>query len=266
MSQHLSPVEKRIREKVGQCIADFQLIEEGDRVMVACSGGKDSYGMLHILERLRQAAPVKFELLAVHLDQGQPGFRIDTVERMLERMGVPHKILREHTYPIVADKTRAGQAPCFICSRLRRGILYRAAGELGCNKIALGHHRDDVIDTLMLNLFRTGQLKAMPPKLKSDDGRNIVIRPLAYVPEPDMIALAEEMQFEIAPCTLCSGNEEQARHKVRRLMTELEKDNPHLRGNIFAATQNVRVTHLLDRNLFDFDEAELPHEAAGAVV
>ena len=242
----------RLREKIGQCIHEFDLVAAGDRIIVAVSGGKDSYALLWLLDQLRRASPVKFELLAVHLDQGQPGFEGARVESMLARSGVPFHIERQATYPVVVEKTLPGQATCFMCSRLRRGILYTTAQRLGCNKIALGHHRDDLIETLFMNLLRTGQLKTMPPKLFAENGAVTVIRPLAFVAEDDLKAYAAEMQFEISPCTICSAQDGLERNKVKALIRELETGNPHLRGNILGAMRNVRVTHLLDKRLFDF--------------
>src|SRR3954463_16798969 len=196
-------VERRLLRDMGRAVGDHRLIESGDRIMVAMSGGKDSYAMCVLLRDLQARAPVRFELLAVHLDQGQPGYDGTPLESWLEAEGIPHKVLHENTYAIVTDKIPAGSTYCSLCSRLRRGILYRVAGELGCNKIALGHHRDDVLATFFLNLFHGGKLKAMPAKLVSDDGRHTVIRPLVYVAESDLLEFSKIKAFPIIPCTLC---------------------------------------------------------------
>ncbi len=242
-------LQKRLLTKVARASHDHDLVEPGDKILVGMSGGKDSYVMLHLLQRLQARAPFEFELVAVHLDQGQPGFPTDILERWLESQDVPHHIVRKHTYGIVVDKTAPGKAFCSMCSRMRRGILYVTAQELGCTKIALGHHRDDSIETLMLNLLYSGQIKAMPPRLTSDDGRNVVIRPLMYCAEVDIAALAAQIGFPILPCTLCSQQPDLKRAKVKALLDELHADNPNVRGNMFAALSNVQPTHLLDTQL-----------------
>ena len=242
-------LERRLLSKVARASQDFGLIEPGDKIMVGMSGGKDSYVMLHLLQGIQRRVPFSFDLIAVHLDQGQPGFPVDTLEAWLEKQDVPHKIVRKHTYEIVMEKTAPGKAYCSMCSRLRRGILYNTAVELGCTKIALGHHRDDSIETLMLNLLYAGQIKAMPPLLHSDDGRNTVIRPLIYCAEKDIATLAQTVGFPILPCTLCSTQPDLKRAQVKRLLNELDAANPHVRGNVFAALSNVRPTHLLDQQL-----------------
>ena len=243
---------KRIRRQVGEAIADFGLIEEGDRVMVCLSGGKDSYSMLDVLMSLRDKAPVNFELISVNLDQKQPGFPERVLPEYLSSLGVPFKIIEQDTYSIVKRVIPEGKTMCALCSRLRRGVLYRVAGELGATKIALGHHRDDVLATFFLNLFHAGKLKAMPAKLRSDDGRHIVIRPLAYVAEDDLAAYAEAKAFPIIPCTLCGSQENLQRKVVGRMLKEWEKSEPGRIQSILRALTDVRPSQLLDRKLFDF--------------
>ena len=243
---------KRIRRQVGEAIADFGMIEEGDRVMVCLSGGKDSYGMLDVLLSMQQKAPVKFELIAVNLDQKQPGFPERVLPEYLTSLGVPFRIVEQDTYSVVKRVVPEGQTMCALCSRLRRGALYRVAGELGATKIALGHHRDDVLATFFLNLFHAGTLKAMPAKLLSDDGRNVVIRPLAYVAEDDLAAYAEAKAFPIIPCTLCSSQQNLQRKVVGRMLKAWEKTEPGRIQSILRAMTDVRPSQLLDRKLFDF--------------
>jgi tRNA 2-thiocytidine biosynthesis protein TtcA len=243
---------KRIRRQAGEAIADFNMIEEGDRVMVCLSGGKDSYGLLDVLMSLRRKSPVKFELVAVNLDQKQPGFPERVLPDYLASIGVPFRIVEQDTYSVVKRVVPEGQTMCALCSRLRRGVLYRVAGELGATKIALGHHRDDVLATFFLNLFYAGALKAMPAKLRSDDGRNIVIRPLAYVAEADLAAYAEVKQFPIIPCTLCGSQANLQRQVVGRMLKAWEKSEPGRIASILRALTDVRPSQLLDRKLFDF--------------
>jgi tRNA 2-thiocytidine biosynthesis protein TtcA len=235
---------------LGRCVKDYALLSEGDRVMVCLSGGKDSYTMLTLLERLRRRAKLKFSLLAVHLDQGQPGYDGRPLEQYLAAHDVPHRIIREDTYSVVKENIPEGKTYCSLCSRLRRGVLYNVAQELGCTKIALGHHRDDAIETLMLNLMFTGSMRAMPPKLVSDDGRNIVIRPLAYAAEKTIARYAQLMEFPILPCNLCGSQEQLMRKQVKRLLSELEVSAPRVRESMLAAMTNVRPSQLLDRELW----------------
>jgi tRNA 2-thiocytidine biosynthesis protein TtcA len=230
---------------MGRCIADFELIEDGDRVMVAISGGKDSYTLLHLLERARRRAPVPFEIIAVHLDQGQPGYDGTALRAWLCEQGYEHQIIQEDTYRTVTKHISEGQTYCSMCSRLRRGILYNVAQSLGCTKIALGHHRDDAIETLMLNMMFNGSLSAMPAKLVSKDGRNIVIRPLLYSSERDIGAYSAQLDFPIVPCNLCGSQENLWRQQVKQMLDDIEKRAPKVRQSMLAALKNVHTTHLL---------------------
>lgn len=243
---------KRLRRQVGQAIADFNMIEAGDKVMVCLSGGKDSYGLLNILLHLRDHAPIDFEIVAVNLDQKQPGFPEDVLPAYLKQLGVPFHIEEQDTYSIVKKVIPEGQTTCSLCSRLRRGILYRVARELGANKIALGHHRDDIIQTMFLNMFFGGRLKAMPPKLVSDNGEFMVIRPLAYCSEKDMEAWADVQQFPIIPCNLCGSQENLQRQQMKEMLNDWDKRFPGRIKNLFASLSRVTPSHLLDHNLFDF--------------
>jgi tRNA 2-thiocytidine biosynthesis protein TtcA len=243
---------KRLRRQVGEAIADFNMIEAGDRVMVCLSGGKDSHALLDILLSMEEKAPVDFELIAVNLDQKQPGFPAHVLPEYLQGRGVAFRIVEQDTYSIVKRVIPEGKTMCSLCSRLRRGVLYRVAGELGATKIALGHHRDDILATFFLNLFHGGQLKAMPAKLQSDDGRHVVIRPLAYAAEADLAAYAEARAFPIIPCTLCGSQDNLQRQVVRRMIDEWEKRHPGRVESILRALTDVRPSHLLDRKLFDF--------------
>ncbi len=246
-------LEKRLCREVGRAIIDFNMIEEGDRVMVCVSGGKDSYTMLDILRKLQQRAPVKFELIAVNLDQKQPGFPADILPGYLSLLDMPFHIETQDTYSIVKQVIPEGKTMCSLCSRLRRGILYRVARELQCNKIALGHHRDDMLQTLFLNMFFGGKLKGMPPKLVSDNGEFMVIRPLAYVPEKDLIRWAEARQFPIIPCTLCGSQENLQRKQVGDMLRDWDKRFPGRLESMLSALQNVVPSHLMDRKLYPFE-------------
>jgi len=243
---------KRLRRQVGQAIADYTMIDAGDRVMVCLSGGKDSYGLLDVLLSLQKRSPLPFSIIAVNLDQKQPGFPADVLPRYLEGRGVPFRIVEQDTYSVVKRVIPEGATMCSLCSRLRRGVLYRVAGELGATKIALGHHRDDIVATFFLNLFHGGKLKTMPPKLVSDDGRHVVIRPLAYVRERDLARYAEACAFPLIPCALCGSQENLQRRQVSALIREWEKRLPGRVESIFNAMGNVVPTHLLDRTLQDF--------------
>jgi tRNA 2-thiocytidine biosynthesis protein TtcA len=243
---------KRIRRQVGEAIADFKMIEDGDRIMVCLSGGKDSHALLDVLLALQPKAPVRFELVAVNLDQKQPGFPADVLPTYLDSRGVEYRIVEQDTYSVVKRVVPEGKTMCSLCSRLRRGVLYRVADEIGATKIALGHHRDDILATFFLNLFHGGQLKAMPAKLRSDDGKHIVIRPLAYVAEDDLVAYAEHKAFPIIPCTLCGSQENLQRKVVGEMLADWERKNPGRIESIMRALSEVRPSHLLDRKLFDF--------------
>jgi tRNA 2-thiocytidine biosynthesis protein TtcA len=246
----LRTLEGQLARAAGRCIADFGLIEAGDRVMVCMSGGKDSYTLLSLLTRLQARSPIRFELLAVHLDQGQPGYDGAPLRAYLEASGVPFRILREDTYSVVKERVPEGKTYCSLCSRLRRGVLYNAAEALGCTKIALGHHRDDAIETLLLNLTFTGTLAGMPPKLQSRDGRNVVIRPLLYAHEKVIARFAELMRFPILPCNLCGSQEQLKRKAVKQLLAQLETHAPGVRESMIAAMGNVKAAHLLDASLW----------------
>lgn len=252
-------LQKRLLRETGKAIADFNMIEEGDKVMVCLSGGKDSYTLLDLLLTLRQRAPVNFDIVAVNLDQKQPGFPDHILPEYLESIGVPYHIETQDTYSIVTRVIPEGKTMCSLCSRLRRGILYRVAGELGATKIALGHHRDDILATFFLNLFYGGRMKAMPPKLMSDDGQHIVIRPMAYVTEKDIIAYAQLKQFPIIPCNLCGSQENLKRQEVGRMIAEWDKKLPGRSWNVFGALQRVVPTHLMDPKLFDFQGLQPPN-------
>ena len=247
----LARIERRLLGRVTRANKDYGLIGPGDRVMACVSGGKDSFAMLHLLRELQRRAPFEFSLVAVNLDQKQPGFPEHVIPTYMAANGYDFRVVERDTYAVVVDKVPEGKTYCSLCSRLRRGVLYDVAVELGATKIALGHHRDDIIETLLLNLFYSGQLKAMPPILRSDDGRNTVIRPLAYCCEEEIADYAALMRFPIIPCDLCGSQENLQRKKVKQLIAGLAAENPKVKGNLLAALGNVKVTHLLDRDLWD---------------
>jgi tRNA 2-thiocytidine biosynthesis protein TtcA len=262
----LDKLQKRIRRNVGQAIADFNMIEEGDKIMVCLSGGKDSYAMLDVLLGLQKTAPVTFELVAVNLDQKQPGFPEHILPAYLDTVGVEYHILEKDTYSIVKSVVPEGKTTCGLCSRLRRGSLYGFAEEIGANKIALGHHRDDIIETLFLNMFYGGTLKAMPPKLLSDDKRNVVIRPLAYCPEEDLIALAEAKKFPIIPCNLCGSQENLQRQNIKAMLADWNVKHPGRIQNIFGAIRNVKPSQLADTELFDFSNLAIDRQSGLEII
>jgi len=249
---NINKLHKRLRRNVGRAIQDFEMIRDGDRVMVCLSGGKDSYAMLDILMRLRDSAPVEFELVAVNLDQKQPGFPEHVLPDYLSSLQIPYRIVAEDTYSIVKRVIPEGKTTCGLCSRLRRGVLYRVASELGATRIALGHHRDDIIETLFLNMFFGGKLKAMPPKLLSDDGKHVVIRPLSYCKESDIEHYAVERGFPIIPCNLCGSQPNLQRQMIKEMLRDWDKRFPGRLETLFASLQNVAPSHLADRKLFDF--------------
>jgi tRNA 2-thiocytidine biosynthesis protein TtcA len=252
---------KRLCRLVGQAIGDFNMIEDGDKVMVCLSGGKDSYALLDILMTLRERAPINFEIVAVNLDQKQPNFPADILPAYLDKLGIPYHIENQDTYSIVKRLIPEGKTTCSLCSRLRRGILYRVADELGCNKIALGHHRDDILETFFLNMFFGGKLKGMPAKLVSDDGKHMVIRPMAYVKEVDTERYAEVKGFPIIPCDLCGSQENLQRKQIKNLMREWEKKHPGRVDNIFSSLSTVVPSHLMDRDLFGFKDIKADGQA-----
>jgi tRNA 2-thiocytidine biosynthesis protein TtcA len=239
----------KLMRAAAAAVRDFALVEDGDRILVGVSGGKDSYTLLHVLQRMRERAPIDFDLVAVNLDQGHPGFPADVIEAHLRSTGLPYRMIRQDTLSIVRRLVPEGRTTCPVCSRLRRGILYNAAVELGCNKIALGHHRDDLVETLLLSALYSGALKTMPPRLRSDDGRNVVIRPLCYAAEEDIAAFAEAMAFPVVPCDLCGSQPNLRRKKVKALLAELSRENRAVKGNLLAALGHVVPSHLLDRDL-----------------
>jgi len=251
-SQTLQRLEKWLLRQTGKALADYNMIEEGDTVLVCVSGGKDSHTLLHLLRLLQARAPVKFRLIAMNLDQKQPGFPAEVLPGYFEQIGVDYRIIEADTYSVVKEKIPEGKTTCSLCSRLRRGIIYRTAKELGANKIALGHHRDDIVHTLFLNLLFGGKLKAMPPKLVTDDKAHIVIRPLAYCPENDIARYARGMEFPIIPCNLCGSQENLQRQKIREMMQDWDRRYPGRTESVFTALQNVVPSHLADNQLFDF--------------
>jgi len=256
-------LEKKLCRLVGQAIGDFGMIEEGDKVMVCVSGGKDSYAMLDILMKLRERAPINFEIVAVNLDQKQPNFPAEILPNYLKNLGIQYHIEEQDTYSIVKRVIPEGKTTCGLCSRLRRGILYRVADELGATKIALGHHRDDILETLMLNMFYAGKLKGMPPKLRSDDGKHIVIRPLAYVPEKLLERYAGDMNFPIIPCDLCGSQPNLQRQVMKEMLRDWEKKHPGRVENLFRSMHHIVPSHLMDGEAFDFKNLEISAELSG---
>ena len=248
----LSKLEKKLRRNVGQAIAEYNMIEDGDKIMVCLSGGKDSYAMLSILMILQTLAPIKFDLIAVNLDQKQPGFPEHILPEYLESLGVEYKIVEEDTYSIVTDKIPEGKTTCSLCSRLRRAILYKTAKRLGATKIALGHHRDDMIETMMLNMFYGGKIKSMPAKLVSDNGEHVVIRPLAFCKEEELIQYATLKQFPIIPCNLCGSQPNLQRQNIKHMLNDWSKNNPGRIESMFTAMKNIVPSHMCDTELFDF--------------
>ena len=268
MSHEAAKLERRLLRQVSRLNRRFGLIEPGDRIMVAISGGKDSWAMLHLLRAYERMLPFSYELIAVNLDQGHPGFPVERLREHLDAHGFAHHLVSVDTHRVVKANTRPGKAYCSLCSRLRRGILYDVAASLGATKIALGHHRDDVIETLMLNLFFAGQIKAMPAKLRSDDGRNVIIRPLGSCAEADIAAWVELMGFPVVPCDLCGSQPNLERAKIKQLLATLERDNPLLRKNLIAAVGNVKPSHLWDAALTgagDDDDDDDEHSDAPAL-
>jgi tRNA 2-thiocytidine biosynthesis protein TtcA len=256
-------LEKKLCRLVGQAIGDFGMIEDGDKVMVCVSGGKDSYAMLDILMKLRERAPINFEIVAVNLDQKQPNFPAEILPNYLKSLGIQFHIEEQDTYSIVKRVVPEGKTTCGLCSRLRRGILYRVADELGATKIALGHHRDDILETLMLNMFYAGKLKGMPPKLRSDDGKHIVIRPLAYVPEKLLERYAGDMNFPIIPCDLCGSQPNLQRQVMKEMLRDWEKKHPGRVENLFRSMHHIVPSHLMDSEAFDFKNLEISTELTG---
>jgi tRNA 2-thiocytidine biosynthesis protein TtcA len=245
----MNRLEKRLLDDVARASSDFALVEPNDRVLVAVSGGKDSHALLYLLREIQRRAPFEFSIIAVNVDQGHPGFPKQLLPSYFEAQGYEYRVVEEDTYSIVKEKVPEGKTFCSLCSRLRRGILYTVASELSATKIALGHHRDDAIETLLLNLFYSGQIKAMPPRLRSDDGRHVVIRPLIYASERELGEFAVEKAFPIIPCDLCGSQEHLQRKQVKALLDRLDADNPHVRANVFASLANVRPSHLLDTEM-----------------
>lgn len=262
-SRRFELLQKKLRTQTGKAIVDFDMITEGDLVMVCMSGGKDSYTMLDILMHLRKIAPVKFDLIAVNLDQKQPGFPEHVLPEYFQKIGVPYKIVEQDTYSIVTEKIEPGKTTCSLCSRLRRGILYRTAKELGATKIALGHHQGDILETFLLNMFYGGTIKTMPAKLTADDGENVVIRPLAYCREQDIEKYAGKMGFPIIPCNLCGSQPNLQRQAMKEMLSTWQQKNPLWIKSMFTAMGNIKPSHMMDRGLFDFSKNEM-REAEGA--
>jgi len=261
VSVEFKKLQKRLQRMAGAAVTDFNMIEAGDKVMVCLSGGKDSYAMLDVLLHLQKVAPIQFSLVAVNMDQKQPGFPEHVLPTYLDTVGVEYHILEEDTYSVVQEKLAVGKSTCSLCSRLRRGTLYTFADEIGATKVALGHHRDDILETFFLNMFFAGTLKAMPPKLLSDDGRNVLIRPLAYCKESDIAAYAELRDFPIIPCNLCGSQENLQRQVVKGMLQEWEQKTPGRLDIMFRALQNVAPSQLADRKLFDFASLTIDQQA-----
>ena len=257
LKTEVNKLQKRLRREVGRAIKDFNMIEEGDRIMVCLSGGKDSFTMLEILMNLQRSAPVKFELVAVNLDQKQPGFPEHILPSYLDTLDIEYYIVNRDTYSVVKEKVPEGRTTCGLCSRLRRGTLYGFAEQIGANKVALGHHRDDIVETMFLNMFYGARLASMPPKLLSDDKRNIVIRPMAYCKETDIKAFSEHKQYPIIPCNLCGTQENLQRQNIKAMLTQWEKDTPGRVQNVFNAMQNIAPSQMADTTLFDFENLTL---------
>ena len=251
-SKAVHRLQSHLRSLVGKAVHDYSMIDPGDRIMVCLSGGKDSYTLLDLLLSLQRCAPIRFELLAVNLDQKQPGFPVEVLPNYLEALGVPYRIVEEDTYSTVKRVIPEGKTLCSLCSRLRRSILYRIANEEGATKVALGHHRDDIVETLFLNLFHKGRLKAMPPKLLSDDGKNILIRPLAYCSETEIERYAELRKFPIIPCSLCGSQDNLQRVQIKKMLRQWEEESPGRTSSLFKSIQNVSLSHLADTSLYDF--------------
>lgn len=266
LSVNQNKLQKRLRRLAGEAVIDYKMIEEGDKVMVCLSGGKDSYSMLDILMYLQKVAPIQFELVAVNLDQKQPGFPEEVLPAYLSQLGIEYHIIEKDTYSVVKEKVPEGKTTCSLCSRLRRGTLYTFADQIGATKMALGHHRDDILETFFLNLFYGGTLKAMPPKLLSDDGRNVVIRPLAYCSEVDIEAYAKMKEFPIIPCNLCGSQENLQRQVIKSMLHEWERTNPGRTEIMFRALQNVHPSQLADRTLFDFAQLRIDEDAPPRLV
>ena len=255
-SSNFNKLRSRIERDTGKAIGDYKMIEDGDVIMVCLSGGKDSYTMLSVLQALQKRAPVNFKLIAMNLDQKQPGFPAETLPEYLQSVGVDYHIITQDTYSIVKEKIPEGKTTCSLCSRLRRGIIYKTAKQLGANKIALGHHRDDIIETLFLNMFFGGKLKAMPPKLLTDDAAHVLIRPLSYCAERDIQRFATQMQYPIIPCNLCGSQDNLQRQSIKAMLAEWEKNHPGRNNNIFHAIQNIVPSQLADSKLFDFENLQ----------
>ncbi|KZN59765.1 tRNA 2-thiocytidine(32) synthetase TtcA [Pseudoalteromonas luteoviolacea] len=255
-------LQKKLRRNVGNAIKDYNMIEEGDVVMACISGGKDSFAMLDILLNLKKAAPINFDVVAVNLDQKQPGFPEHILPEYFESLDIPYYIVDKDTYSVVREKVPEGKTTCGLCSRLRRGTLYSFAEKIGATKLALGHHMDDIVETMFLNMFHGSRLKAMPPKLRSDDGRNVVIRPLTYCREKDLIKYAEHKQFPIIPCNLCGSQENLQRQNIKAMLVEWDKKTPGRVDSIFKSLQNVSPSQLADTNLFDFENLPIDRDAA----